>query len=252
MKNIKLLILSFLFILSCRGGDTKKVFLPEIKVISCNFFPDTDECISYNTLKKSCNIGICQEGDCINGTGTKKFKYNSYMSGSFKNGKLNGEGSIISCEGFKFEGKFKDGISISGKYIFPDNSTFTGKLINGNKEGKGVFTTEIESYDGDWKNNKKNGKFIFKSGSETKVITYQNDEDVIEIARREKEREREIEEEKKRAATREREEIATKERNLRTCDRYFRECLNKIGSYTGCQNRLYTRAECEDYPGLRE
>ena len=76
MKYIYLFIIIYYTFLSCSGGDTKKIFLPEFRIVSCKFFPDTDECVTYNTGSIICNIGICQEGDCINGAGVKKFKNN--------------------------------------------------------------------------------------------------------------------------------------------------------------------------------
>lgn len=85
--------------------------------------------------------GEIYDGDWVNdtmhGTGTYYFNPTYHYKGSFKNGKFNGAGKLSTPEGI-FEGSFKDGKPHGqGKQmVYRTQATYSGKWINGSKEGK--------------------------------------------------------------------------------------------------------------------
>jgi len=76
--------------------------------------------------------------------GTATFANGSKVK--FKNGLFNGQGTIISPDGNKWIGDFKDGDLIKGTVIFPNNFKFVGKLKNGlPNQGTMTFANGIVS-----------------------------------------------------------------------------------------------------------
>jgi hypothetical protein len=73
----------------------------------------------------------------MHGNGTYYFNPTYHYKGSFKNGKFNGAGKLSTPEGI-FEGSFKDGKPhVQGKQmVYRTQATYSGKWINGSKEGK--------------------------------------------------------------------------------------------------------------------
>lgn len=180
-----------LFILSCASEEIKEEINtkrpPEVTKTSCTLTLLDGECLGYSNRLNSCSMGICKEGDCSTGMGKKEFPGGSIHEGNFKNGFLNGEGTISECGVKNFTGLVKDGIPEKGTFTFEDSSTYTGVIKKDLFEGKGVYKTASgDEYDGTWKTGKKNGKFNITIGGEKSSITYQDDEDVREIARRKK------------------------------------------------------------------
>jgi hypothetical protein len=146
-------------------------------------------------IKLGCSFST--EGDCILGKGKKEFKAGSLYEGFFKKGIFEGAGVLVTCDGAKFDGIFKSGYLEKGTMTDPDGSIYNGSLKNNLYDGKGKLTTSSgDSYDGIWKKGKKNGKFSVLISEEKSSITYQDDEDVQEIAIRKRE---EAEEKKLRA-----------------------------------------------------
>lgn len=84
--------------------------------------------------------GEIYDGDWVNdtmhGTGTYYFNPTYHYQGSFRSGKFNGTGKLSTPEGI-FEGNFKDGKPHGqGKQmVYRTQATYSGKWINGKKEG---------------------------------------------------------------------------------------------------------------------
>jgi hypothetical protein len=136
----------------------------------------------------SCSKGDCKDGDCITGKGKKEFPGGSLYEGTFKKGILNGDGILNICSTSKFEGTLKDGIPEKGTLTSVDGTSYSGFLKKDLYNGKGILKTAFgDEYDGTWKNGKKNGKFNLVLSGEKSSITYQDDEDLVQINRRKKE-----------------------------------------------------------------
>jgi hypothetical protein len=199
-KNMKIIIiiLQILFVFTLIGCSSEEVkrnepkeitkLEPEITLISCEFNEIDEECQNFSNGSKTCNRGDCKEGDCTQGKGKKDFSGGSFIEGTFKKGLLNGVGTLSNCNGAKAEGIFKDGYLEKGTITDTDGNVYIGSLKNKLYDGKGkLLTSNGEQYEGNWKNGKKNGKFSIVISDEKSSVTYQDDEDVIEIAARKKE-----------------------------------------------------------------
>ena len=67
----------------------------------------------------------CIKGNCVNGTGTYKFKNGNVYEGTWKDGKANGEGTYKWPDGDEYTGEFKDGnFNGQGTYKHTDGSVF--------------------------------------------------------------------------------------------------------------------------------
>lgn len=64
----------------------------------------------------------CLEGDCVNGTGTAIFHDGRRYTGSFRFGRMDGEGVLVHENGNRLSGLFNKGIFIDG-YITPAGGT---------------------------------------------------------------------------------------------------------------------------------
>ncbi len=98
----------------------------------------------------------CTEGNCINGKGTMTHYNDDTMigtsSGTWKDGKLNGQGVLITVNGNKYVGEFKD-FKQDGKGMLSINNKiiYDGQWKEGKMSGKGKYTyTEGTYYVGDW------------------------------------------------------------------------------------------------------
>lgn len=99
----------------------------------------------------------------LTGKGELYFKNGSKYEGIFINGKLNGLGRYIDDKSVCFEGLFKNGI-LEGRgtkiQITEDGSKkiYEGDLKNYIREGNGVIKCKNYTYDGEFVNDKKQGK----------------------------------------------------------------------------------------------
>lgn len=119
------------------------------------------------------NADSC-DGDCKDGKGIKLFSNGNRYEGNFKNGKFDGEGSLESPKGYKYSGQFKEG-NKNGFGIW--NSGLIGNKLTKEennflpaKETKDELGQKSIYYEGEWKNNKRegNGKLIIKKNGKTK------------------------------------------------------------------------------------
>jgi hypothetical protein len=130
-----------------------------------DFNPLTDDCV----------------GDCQNGVGTVTYNVFVFLegeryqikepvvgmsgqySGSFKNGKPHGKGTMEVHQLFKYSGEYSEGKEHGkGIYTWPDGQKYAGDFKNGRKHGWGKMTIADEEtgfpyYLGEWKSGKKHG-----------------------------------------------------------------------------------------------
>lgn len=126
-----------------------------------------------NDNQKKEDDSKCVSGNCVNGVGTLTFTSAdgpATYKGSFKNGKFNGQGSLVVKDAYKYTGSFKDG-SIDGKgtYTYSTGEVYTGEIKNGIIEGNGTMTYKNgKKSTGIWKENKfwsGIGYFIYEDNS---------------------------------------------------------------------------------------
>ena len=115
------------------------------------FFKDDEE--------KKVDKGKCVTGNCINGIGTYEFKEgeaDATYKGSFKEGKFNGQGTLVVKDKYKYTGSFKDGqIDGKGMFTYSDGNVYTGEMQKGNIEGTGTLVyKDGKKTTGIWKGNK--------------------------------------------------------------------------------------------------
>lgn len=83
----------------------------------------------------------CVSGNCKNGIGTLEFSHPdgpATYKGNFKDGKFNGQGTLVVKASFKYAGSFKDGeMNGRGVYTFASGEVYTGEMKKGVIEGSG-------------------------------------------------------------------------------------------------------------------
>ena len=88
--------------------------------------------------------------------------------GSWKDGKKNGQGSLIYRNGDSYDGEWKDDfMNGHGKCIWTNGDTYEGEWKDGEYHGEGTLTfADGGSYSGRWKDGKMNGEgtVTFASG----------------------------------------------------------------------------------------
>ena len=95
-----------------------------------------------------------------NGKGTMFFKDGVFLTGEWKNGKLNGKGSFMSETGILYIGEFVNGLK-QGKGIlfYKDNGMMMGNFLNDKLNGRGfqIFADGSVVSDVNYKDDKRNG-----------------------------------------------------------------------------------------------
>ena len=95
-----------------------------------------------------------------NGKGTMFFKEGAFLTGEWKNGKLNGKGSFLSETGILYIGEFVNGVK-QGKGIlfYKDNGMMMGNFLNDKLNGRGIqiFADGSVISDVNYKDDKRNG-----------------------------------------------------------------------------------------------
>ena len=98
--------------------------------------------------------------DIQEGEGEEILSDGTLYIGQFKDGEKNGKGIVKWTDGSCYEGDFLKGIIHGdGVYKWSDGRIYTGFWINGKMHGKGLFTWPEggKYYDGEYKNDKKDG-----------------------------------------------------------------------------------------------
>jgi hypothetical protein len=83
---------------------------------------------AYLKLNEAPTNNKCEQGDCINGTGTLKYSNGNVYVGPFKNGNRHGTGGVLTyTNGDVFRVKFVDDkMDGYGVYVTSDNISYTG------------------------------------------------------------------------------------------------------------------------------
>lgn len=93
------------------------------------------------------------------GPGVMQYGDGTYH-GNFRDGKLDGEGILITNNGDNYTGHFSnDSFNGQGKFTFANGDYYDGEWLNNNKHGLGTFVlVNNRIYTGNWENNKPSGK----------------------------------------------------------------------------------------------
>ena len=288
--NVVLIVVQLFYLLGCASEEVREEPKLLEKELSCTFNQLDGECRFFSSFLGErdkgnsyaiCSVGTCSEGDCENGKGTLSFPAGSKLEGTFKKGKLNGEGSYEGC-GSSYTGTFKDNLKDKGVLITEAKSNrdddliqyYDGSFQNEMRNGKGIYYSSRDSkdnrdrniYEGSWKDDVKNGAFVVYSSfrgdfplsekgtvlksvyDETKKITYVNDRDKEEVDQEERDR-------KYRAIQDAKDREEQRKQDLKQAQ-YEREQNARQQKYEAERNRAYqscqaTRSEyspqCKDY-----
>ena len=132
--------------------------------------------LKYNNLD-AFYVGEVDINNNLNGKGTLTLSDGTRFNGTFEKNKFNGIGKIINNEGTLFEGYFKDG-KLDGRATekMLNGSIYIGDFIKGIKDGKGKEETNEQLYEGDFKNDKKEGygKVYYKKLKDTYEGEFKN------------------------------------------------------------------------------
>lgn len=113
-------------------------------------------------------LGKCTSGNCVDGHGTAEWPSGNKYTGSYQNGKRNGQGIFIWATGDRYIGEYKDGkMHGMGTYFFSNGAKYEGEYVENVRNGFGIYTWPNGArYEGQYQNGKKNGKgkFIFPGG----------------------------------------------------------------------------------------
>src|SRR6185295_13996700 len=113
----------------------------------------------YNSGNAIRYVGSFLNG-MYNGRGTMFFKDGVFLTGEWKNGKVNGRGSFLSETGILYIGEFVNGIK-QGKGIlfYKDNGMIMGNFSNDKLSGRGIqiFADGSIVSDVNYKDDKRNG-----------------------------------------------------------------------------------------------
>ncbi len=155
------------------------------------FYTTKEGCKIYSTVANPL-FSITWNGQCVNGfaegNGKRTVYYHDTLiavfTGTLKNGKREGKGRLFAARdssvmegifggdtiisgsisyksGIKVEGDFSGSqVTGKGKIFYPDGRRYEGDLIKNSAEGTGTFWSANgkTKYEGEWKNNMKNGK----------------------------------------------------------------------------------------------
>ncbi|HMK17067.1 MAG TPA: hypothetical protein VK492_02610 [Chitinophagaceae bacterium] len=95
-----------------------------------------------------------------NGRGTMFFKEGAFLTGEWKNGKLNGKGSFLSETGILYIGEFVNGVKQGkGVLFYKDNGMIVGNFSNDKLNGRGIqiFSDGSVVSEVNYKDDKRNG-----------------------------------------------------------------------------------------------
>jgi hypothetical protein len=174
--------------------NRKKTFHVTAKIVKSNDNPIMTKSLMVLLLFliscQSQNNYDCVDGNCDNGVGTRLWKDGGYERGSWKSGKLNGQGlrffgKTSNFAGDTYNGEFKDG-KYNGKgtyYDMSEDATYVGDWENGHANGFGTLTYGTNSkfpnqyYKGEWKDGKRDGfgTQFFGSDGKWKMDKYVGD-----------------------------------------------------------------------------
>jgi len=152
----------------------------------------------------------CLDGNCYNGNGTYLYKSGAQYTGHFRDGKINGKGTLR-----------------HGEYSFASGDQYQGQFQKGQFHGEGtMFYASGSKYIGLWADNKKNGKGkIFNLDGKTQEGEWHNDE-MIRTERNPAKKESTINSNK----TRKVETTPSSKNKFKDCNKLY--CNAEKGQYT--------------------
>lgn len=107
---------------------------------SVNIYKQAQSILTNETIRI---YGNCISGNCLNGHGTYLWQTGDKYIGNWKDGKKNGSGTLIFPDGSEYQkyvGEWKDNdFGGQGTLTYSNGKIFTGKWINGRKEGLGIL-----------------------------------------------------------------------------------------------------------------
>ena len=140
----------------------------EIDPNSKNYFTTLYK-LTYNNLN-AFYIGECDIDKNLNGRGILTLSNGIKYNGNFIENIFTGKGNLIDKEGIYYEGNFENSIlEGEGKQILLNGCSFEGNFEKGIKTGFGKEECIDHIYEGEYKNDQKNGngKLYFKLLNET-------------------------------------------------------------------------------------
>lgn len=235
---------------------------------SCTYNLLDGECQYLQDGSILCSMGQCNEGNCTSGKGKISYPGGTTIEGVFKNGKIDGVVDLRGCGGVNFIGVQKDN-SLKGKHIFSNGEVYEGTIIDGMKQGKGVYT-DINGvvYNGNWKDDIREGRFIISGrlGGNKRILTYINGKDDDE---RERDRQNAMEEKRQQeyefaVAKRKDSENLEWHRKFLDCNvfKYYKQCNRNVtinfinseskGNYSVCgkilrSEKIYFQCQVNGY-----
>ena len=110
----------------------------------------------------------------VNKSGSKKGNgdLSTTIEGFFKDGKLDGSGTITFSNGNKYVGEIKDGkFNGNGTFTWINGDKYVGEYKDGKQSGNGTFTgANSHKYVGEYNDNKRNGKGTFTDSKGNKYV----------------------------------------------------------------------------------
>jgi hypothetical protein len=152
-------------------------------IVSAILFAQTVKKIE--NIKDGWNVSVNYTGEVKdgkpNGMGVATYKSGNAIRyvGSFVNGMYNGKGTMFFKDGIFLTGEWKNGkLNGKGSFLSESGVLYIGDFINGVKEGKGIlFYKDNGMIMGSFSNDKLNGRGfqIFSDGSVISDVTYRDD-----------------------------------------------------------------------------
>ena len=152
-------------------------------IVSAILFAQTVKKIE--NIKDGWNVSVNYTGEVKdgkpNGMGVATYKSGNAIRyvGSFVNGMYNGKGTMFFKDGIFLTGVWKNGkLNGKGSFLSESGVLYIGDFINGVKEGKGIlFYKDNGMIMGSFSNDKLNGRGfqIFSDGSVISDVTYRDD-----------------------------------------------------------------------------
>lgn len=108
----------------------------------------------------------CESGNCKNGKGAMLWTDVRY-DGYWKNGNMEGAGTMEWKEGKTYKGRWKAGtFNGHGKLTWNNGDVYEGNFINGKMEGSGKMRWKSgDRYEGQWRNDTMNGRGTMRYAS---------------------------------------------------------------------------------------
>lgn len=120
------------------------------------------------TVSSTALMAQCIKGNCKNGVGVYIYPSGAKYIGQFKQGKINGKGTLEFSNGDIYKGQWQNQYRQGkGELIFASGGRYDGEFNKSKFEGKGIMTYKGgDIYDGQWSNNKAEGQgeYLFHFG----------------------------------------------------------------------------------------